>query len=245
MNTWGKAEVRQRTRLFQPALWEGAPTAWHRRWRQVLNHQTARCPLIPTGIIWSLIKSKGQLICWGFPGLAWKSTESFRFTLPFRRGYILRLLSLPQHPGWAGDPPPGTQQIRGCPGSRRNTASYKRPAGARDSPSSFRDIVEGEGTNKCVPTLSQGTHKHKGNTALQTAKIHNFTMDLESLKSTTLCLAWGAWESQTGSEWAEISWNCLLDVAPHHWAIHSNYPGCAPSPLPPLPPHLLPAWSCQ
>lgn len=81
----------------------------------------------------------------------------FQIYITLQEGLALRPLSLPQHPGWAGDPPPGTQQIRGCPGSRRNMASYKRPEGARDSPSSFRDIVEGEGTNTCVPTLSQGT----------------------------------------------------------------------------------------
>ena len=46
-----KVEVGGRARLIKPRLCEEAPTAWHRRWRKVLKHETASCSPIPTAIM--------------------------------------------------------------------------------------------------------------------------------------------------------------------------------------------------
>lgn len=158
---------------------------------------------------------------------------------PSGRDAPSRLPSCPQHPGWVEGPSArDTQPIRSCPGSRRGMASVK----GWEGPSCWmKQGQRGRGRHHqtCVCLHGPGSPIKINTTNCLDTELHN---GLTVYKNEARCPVLG----EPNRKWVSRD---LVKLLPGYRSPSLGYSQqllslFSPTPLPPLPPHVLPALFC-
>ena len=176
---WGRSEsqanqayfIRRASNCLAPAL-EKSPQAWN---SLLLSDSHGNHDLV---VYRESNKKQGVADLLRFPWAGLKVHAAFSMHMTTLQGGLCP--SRPQHAGWAG--PSASQE----PPWGRGQRCLPWKAGRNSLAGRSGNSVEGKGTYMYVPARSWGASKDKENTTSPTAGIHNFTTDLQSIK-TQLC----------------------------------------------------------